>query len=444
VQDPLLICWNCLGRTPEGTCIHCGKEVSKAGAIDDTEDKNLQYVIQIRQRNGDKKEFELRQLTEIVETEFEVMSQQFLPTGPIFIVKQPELKQFSYQNLSVKCSDLAPGLTPIIKQPRRHVKYVKLRLPKDYAIVEFKFVPNTEPKKSRLPFISFMLTLFSVIFAGALTSTRYEYITTHEVLPTFDFNHLDVFLSVDITVNTAIFLGVIFTIMSINYITFKLIKKYLNTPPMRMIFLPTIIPYFEIGTLGSLRIEFNAYRTRSLYFINAFLPNFITWLAAVLILGFTLPLGTMGDAIASKFSDNSLISSGKFEPFILNFIAFLWSFAGLSPLPITQHMVLHPASLAALSMVYIYGFQMLPITQMNGGAMVEILFGRVSVYLTSILVMGLLFYIGMWWLLIINFFLFRLSSESPVLNEISKLPKYSGLLTIFAIILGVLSLPIPL
>ncbi len=439
MSQPLLICWNCLGRTPEGTCIHCGKEVSRAASESDPEEnQKLHFVVQIRQKSGVVNEFEVEKLEEILSTQFEVTSRDFTQSGPIFVVKKKS-EQVDFDDLYARCTDLAEGLTPLIKSPRLNLKYSRLGVDQDHLVVEFKFVPRRTNTETTISRVTFLLTLISIFIAGLLTSYRYQAAKQGRQ---FDINLQNVLeqFSNQILVNSLLFTGVSISLILFNFLVTKWVNRKFNGPKIKLVPLPTFIPYFEIGTLGNLKVEYSPHRTRSSYFQTSFIPTVVTWVTSVLIFISSLYLSIIDTSVANAFNQQSLIANGTYEPPLLWIIELLV----FSNEPITQNQLIHPIGLAALSMIYLFGIQLLPMTQLNGGAMIEVVYGKISLYLTSLVFLGILFISGLWWLLIVNIFLFRFTSDSPVLNELSPFPRFAKLLTIFAIFLGILSLPFPM
>jgi hypothetical protein len=448
MSDDTVICWNCLERSPKGRCIHCDVEMATLDSGSDSSQKkvNYKYTIQLKEKGEHTEEFEFNKLRDLVSEYFDIIEEVLSP-DPMFLVSFSGLDiNESYQKLEAESHKILQGLTPIFinykKYPTSHVHSQSENV---NLIVKYAFVASVKKPITRLSLIFYLATLISIFLSGLVNTNRWN--NSRQLIETSIITYnLDISSEVVlISLSFSIFLIVV---LSLRELINRLLTKKYGVKSVESFFLPTI-PIFELGTVGSFLVERQPHKSREGIFNSSFYGTVITWVICVIVFISTLSLAEENSAAAKLYSNGSIVASGRYEPVLLVLINILGNALGLINTDvslnttITQAYLLHPITIAALAGIYICGFHMFPVNQLNGGALIHVTLGRKAVIFSTILIITMFLIVQLFWLAIITYIFYHRLGRLTVLNEFTELPRFWILKLLIMGSIVILSFPVP-
>lgn len=446
MSDNTVICWNCLRRTQKGQCEHCGEQLGSADPKDQTDpsDINYKFIVQLRNRENVTKEFQFDRLKNLVEEYFHVHQSQAYPQ-PMFVVghKGEDISD-SFEKLHIESQNVLPGLIPFLE---RMDKYLSLRqsiqLPsKSVMVIRYGYQPDRKPINKSILRMFFLATIISVLFSGLVNVSRWKLASqgSTEISPfAMDTSSETLLLTIGFTI-------VLMAILAIREWIQRTLSRRYGVQDAASVFLPAI-PIFELGTIGSFLVERDPHISRSGMFNTAFWGPFLMWLLSFVLFLASLPLSVIDSTAAAAYAERSIVASGTYEPLFFTLLKYLGEVVGWlepSELAFSQQILFHPISIAALATLYITGFHLLPITQLNGGIIIGLSLGKRFAILMSLTTIIILIFVELWWVAIVAFIFHRRIGRIEVLNEFSPLPKFWWMQLLLVLTAVVLSFPVPI
>ena len=446
MTESTLICWNCSKRSPPGKCTNCNAELRSPNSNSSDKQVEKKYIIRIQHNGGQTAEFSLDKLEQILEKNFKIIDHLY-HRSPAFIVQHTGKNlDHSYKDLVQESNELSDGLTPNLINPKNYLQFNQNFSGEigEAIVIRFFILPKITVKTRPLFIPLLVATILSVIIAGALTC--YNYLAAfNSQTPELSVTRFINSLNLEFYLLTLAFSSVIIGLLLVRWVLQIITDKRIGSNS-KMFFLPTFFPLGEIGTVGFLSVEQSPHKSKSNLFNSIFAPSVIAWILAITIFIASFPLSTASTTSSDIYANFSVLASGSFEPVFLRITGYVLQFSGMMNLEsasITKTYLFHPITLAAFSMVYVFGIHLLPLRQLSGGALVEVSVKRPYPWLLSIMVILALILMQIWWLAIVALFIFVQHKGTFVQNEFSKLPKFYKLKLILVILIGILSFPVP-
>ncbi|MHA2101565.1 MAG: hypothetical protein ACW99A_23170 [Candidatus Kariarchaeaceae archaeon] len=406
-----LICWNCSARTPVGNCISCGALIKSAEDIFNEKEKEIQKrVIEIRRKGRKAYYLNLQELNEIVGNNFTIVRSIHLES-PKYLVEDPGMALAeSFETLITDSSKLLLGLTPKVERISKN---------SNHLLIQYAFIEPTTVINNRRSVLLILATFLSMIISGFVNSTN---------------------------INNSQGIGTLLIILLIKDLTQIYIGKRFFDLKSQTFFVPAP-PIFELGTIGSFVGNLSIHKSKSSMFYTSLIGPMISWIISGVIL--ILSMGTLDSnpVAAEKYSDNSILQNGTYEPLFLKYAAgisnaLLGTNIGTDQ-AITTSYLFNPISLAALAGIYISGISLLPLSFLNGGQVVRSKLGK----LPHLLLTYIMIIISIFYNVIFSFFLILVHQRlgvPDILNDESKMNSLSTILLFIVFLIGILTMPIPL
>lgn len=430
-----LICWNCNSRTPVGICTTCGVEVKSADEIYKEKEAEIKkQVIEIRRKGRKAFYLNLNELNEIVSKSFKIIRSLHLES-PKYVVEDPGMVLTEkFETLFSESDNLLTGLTP---------KVQRIAKDSEHLLIQYAFIEPITNINNRRSVILIFLTFFSMLLSGFVNNTN---VLTSRGIDKSGFSILRVDVSFDALLYSLQFsLTLLFILLIKDVIQIQIAKRYFNVK-LQTFFVPSP-PIFELGTIGSFVGNLSIHKSKNSMFYTYAIGPLIAWFLSILILVISIQYALINDpVVVDRYSNYSILQNGNYEPIILKYIIIIGnSLTGAdisTDSAITKTYLLNPVTMAALAGVYISGLSMLPISFLNGGQIARAKLGRLpNVFLTYIVIVFTIFYSA-----IFAFFLILVHQRlgvPEILNEESKSNFLSHILFFIAILIALLTIPIP-
>ncbi len=434
-----LICWNCNQKTPndketDRKCVHCGAEISTADELYGQKgEKKVKVIIQLNTKSKTIN-IDLDDLKAIIEEEMNIIQVITQPV-PFFIVNQKdetadldEIFDRLYENLADFQEGLILGMNRIAKSSN--------------LVINLIYSPKIESPSNKRNLILLGLTFLTIVLSGIYNYSQIQLASNIELT---GWIILETSFDIDSLIFGLQFAGVLISILMIKdyqsiLAYFRKTKSYIGS-----YFIPAL-PMFELGTLGSVIRHEKLPKNNKELLKKVGYGAIIAWIVSVAVFFLTLDLGENNPDAAVQYQGHSIMLGGGVEPLILRLIELGNDVLNIPIVTgtISDTIILHPITMAALAGIYIVGFNLLPAAYFNGGYITRAIYGRKVHNLLTYVVIFAFIFAGLIYIPFILLFMNRSLRAPFVLNSATPVEPRQKYMFVIMMIMSILSFPIPL
>ncbi len=434
-----LICWNCNQKTPniketDRKCVHCGAEISTADELYGKKgEKKIKVIIQLNTKS-ETINIDLDDLKVIIEEEMNIIQVITQPV-PFFIVNQKdetadldEIFDRLYENLGDFQEGLILGMNRIARSPN--------------LVINLIYSPKIESPSNKRNLILMGLTFLTLVLSGIY---NYSQIRLSSDLELAGWTLYNTSFNIDSLIFGLQFAGILISILMIK--DYQSIINYFRKTESSIgsYFIPAL-PVFELGTLGSVIRHNKLPKNNKELLRKVGYGAIIAWIVSVVIFFLTLELGKNDPNAAIRYQNHSIMLNGRIEPLLLRLIELGSDILNIPIVTgtISNTIILHPITMAALAGIYIVGFNLLPAAYFNGGYITRAVYGKkVHSVLTYVVIFAFIF-AGLIYIPFILLFMNRSLRAPFVLNSATPVEPRQKYIFVIMMIMSILSFPIPL